>query len=253
MPDYSIESVRRAVRILNAVALEPDGLALTELIERVQLSKATVFRLLSTLTLDDMIEQDPKSRRYRLGVNVISLGQRALDSTDLVAIAKPLLSKLIERFPVVAYLNVATQTHVLTIERVPRMAGVQFARAGVTLPFHATASGLLFLAFGPPERVESVLAAGLTRFASGTIADPATLRRALKTVRERGYAYDRSTLDEGVGSVAVPIRDHQERLVATIGLSATVAALDEIGWEDMAREGLEIAGQVSARLGSTNE
>lgn len=250
MPDYSVESVRRAVRILNAIGSHRSAATLSEIVDQVQLTKATVFRLLSTLVLEGMVEQDPQTHQYKLGVNTIALGQKALDSTDLVGVAKPYLEKVTDRYPVVAYLNVLIDTSVLTIDRVPHLAGVQFIRAGAQMPLHATASGLVFLAFCESTLLSAVVSRGLEKVASGTISDPGVLRAAVEEVRNRGYAYDRSTLDEGVGSVAAPVRDHRENVIATIGLSGAITALDEIGWPELATEVLRVANNVSSRLGS---
>lgn len=247
--DYTVESVHRAIRVMHALEDHPDGRSLGDISKDSGMSKPTVFRLLSTLALEDLVEQDQETRKYRLGVGLVSLGQRAEDALQPVALAKPLMAGLVKSYGVVAYLNVATKEHVLTIEREPHLAGVQFLRAGVTIPFHACASGLLFLAFGDKFTSQRVLGGPLPKLASGTISDAASLQAAIEDARVRGYAWDRDTIEEGVRSVAVPVFDHHHQIMATIGLTATSAALSEDQWQRLALDSRRSAEEISRRLG----
>jgi IclR family KDG regulon transcriptional repressor len=246
---YSVESVRRSVHILEAVGRENGALTLVDVSRRVELSKATVFRLLSTLAAEGLIDQDPLTKQYRLGPRMIALGQQALDGTELVNVGRPLLVELTEAFPLIAYLNVPAPSNVLAIERVPRLAGIEFVRIGYEMPYHACASGLIFLAFGPPVRLAMVQAAPLERYGTGTIASRVELDDAVAQVRERGYAIDRNSLEEGVGAVAAPIRDHRGETVAAVGLTGTTALLADIGWDRVSDEALRVARAISLRLG----
>jgi IclR family KDG regulon transcriptional repressor len=244
-----VESVRRAVRILETLAQDSRGLMLAEVSRRAELSKPTVFRLINTLVTEGLVHQDAVTKRYRLGARMIALGRHALEGTELLDVARPFLTALTERLPLIAYLNVPTPTRVLAIDRVPRLAGVEFVRVGYEMPYHACASGLVFMAFGPPELARAVADGPLERFASGTIATKDALERAIAEVRESCYAEDHNSLEEGVSAVAAPIRDHAGEAIAALGVTGITATMEELGWDHVREETRQTAAEISARLG----
>jgi len=217
---YEIDSVTRAVRVLQALADGSGGRGVSELGRGLGLGKASVFRVLRTLSELGLVQQDVETRQYRLGPELIPLGQAAAEATDLRGVARPVMEHLSRDTRMPCYLNVPGDRDVVCLEHVQSLAQIDlYGRAGHTMPYHACPSGLVLLAFGPPERLERVLRLGLRRYGRGTIVGRRAMRAALVEIRARGYAFGIDDLEDGVTSVAAPICDVHGAVVAALGLA----------------------------------
>lgn len=182
------------------------------------LSAATVHRLLAEMVEWGAVERTAWGR-YRIGMRLWQLGSRAPQGRELRDLALPYLQDLLAVTHQVVHLVVLDGDRALYVERLEVRPGVAVqSQVGRRLPLHATGPGKVLLAYGPPELLESVLAAGLERHASKTITDPAQLRRSLATIRQTGFCISRDEMSDGVSSVAVPIRDGTERVIASVSV-----------------------------------
>jgi DNA-binding IclR family transcriptional regulator len=181
-------------------------------------SAATVHRLLAEMVEWGAVERTSWGR-YRIGMRLWRLGSRAPQGRELRDLALPYLQDLLAVTHQVVHLVVLDGDRALYLERLEARPGVAVqSQVGRRLPLHATGPGKVLLAYGPPELLESVLDGDLERHASKTITDPAQLRRALATVRQTGFCISRDEMSEGVSSVAVPIRDGTERVIASMSV-----------------------------------
>ena len=105
-------------------------------------------------------------------------------------------------------------------EKSPGHQPVTRFSAEATVPAHATALGKVLLAFARPERVDAVIAQGLTRYTRFTLTDPVELRKALALTRLTRMAVSRRELDPSVAELAVPVFDRSHRVVAALSVRA---------------------------------
>ena len=112
-------------------------------------------------------------------------------------------------------------------------------------PANAIAAGKLLLAFRDPWR-EAVLAAPLTPVTERTVIEPAALRAELDRTRERGYALEDEEFRPGVRALAVPVRGHDDEVVAALALSSAGATLDAL--LERAGDVVATGDELSARL-----
>jgi DNA-binding IclR family transcriptional regulator len=217
---YEIDAVRKAVRVLEGLANANGGTGVSELARDLGLGKASVFRLLHTLAELGLVEQDSGTRKYRLGPELIVLGQAASESIDLRRAARPRMERLTAATGMPAYLNVPGSRDVVCLEHVPSLSRIDlYGRAGHTMPYHACPSGLVLLAFGPSDRLERALRSGLPRYGRNTIVSRRALKGALEKVRLHGYAFGIDDLEDGVTSVAAPICDVHGAVIGALGLA----------------------------------
>lgn len=220
MASYEIDAVRRAVRVLQALADADGGVGVSELGRGLGIGKASVFRLLRTLTELGLVQQDSETRLYRLGPGLIPLGQAASEAIDLRSAARPAMERLTSGTGMPTYLNVPGSRDVVCLEHVRSLSQIDlYGQAGHTMPYHACPSGLVLLAFGPSDRLERALSLGLSRYGRNTIVSRRALRAALADVRSHGYAFGTDDLEDGVTSVAAPICDHHGDVVGALGLA----------------------------------
>lgn len=246
----TIATVERAADVLNAFT-EVDGetLGVTELAEKLGLSKAVVHRILASLRAKGFVELEGSTRRYALGPAALALGLTYLQGIDVRDRARPFLRELSERTNETATLSVRRGDVRLYVDQVNPPREVRMTvRLGHPYPLHAGSSSKAFLAHLSDEEIDSFLDRVLEPLTSITITDAATLRAELKTVRERGYAISFGERQEGAGSVAAPVFDHEGRPTAVISVCGPLERFRrEV--DDIAPVLAEATGRLSRLLG----
>jgi DNA-binding IclR family transcriptional regulator len=214
----TIQSVDRAARILEALASGPRRLGVSELADRLDLSRPTVHGLLQTLQAHGFVEQDRDSDKYQLGAGLLQLGNSYLDLNELRGRSIVHAERLAARADAAVRVGVMHGSSVIVVHHVFRPdATLQILEVGAQLPVHASALGKAILAFAPPAVVDDLLAEPPTRLTGRTLAERA-LRDELEQVRERGYARERDEAVLGEASIAAPIFDHAGHSVGAIGV-----------------------------------
>ena len=147
MPE--IQSLARGLRILDLLSQAADGRSVTELADALNVDKASASRLVATLAQNGFTERDAKSRRYRLGPKVVTLGRSALERLPWRDTARPYLRSLMERTGECAHLAVAAQGRSLVVDQIESPASLRVnVQVGQASPLHCTALGKVLLAFG---------------------------------------------------------------------------------------------------------
>jgi DNA-binding IclR family transcriptional regulator len=197
--------LRRGLSILECFADGESDKTITELCRRTGLPPATVHRLLAVLVDWGGVERISRGR-YRLSVRVWRLGALVPQARTLRDVALPYLEDLYEATHGVVHLAIVDGTEALYIEKISGRQGIPVTSSvGARLPLHAAGPGKVLVAFGPPDLLDRVLAAGLTPRTKNTITDEASFRRALSEIRTTGFAVSREEMSLGTASVAAPI------------------------------------------------
>jgi DNA-binding IclR family transcriptional regulator len=214
----TIQSVDRAARILKALASGPRRLGVSELAERLDMTRPTVHGLLQTLQAHGFVEQDRESDKYQLGAGLLQLGNSYLDLNELRGRSIVHAERLAGQTQAAVRVGVLHGPSVVVVHHVFRPdAAFQVLEVGAELPVHASALGKAILAHSPAEILEDLLSEPLPRLTAKTLA-PKALRDDLDDVRERGVARERDEAVLGESSVAAPIFDHAGRAVGAIGI-----------------------------------
>lgn len=213
-----VQSVNRAVSILDAYSIDEPWLGVTQLANKLGLDKSTVHRLLVSLLQGGLIEQDPRSRKYRLGIRLLELGNVVLGSRKLPELALPYLRYLSDTVEEMTYLAAQSGDAMLTVFQVPSPHLLQWTTWIGRGPLHCTCTGKVFLAHMSEDELESLLEKGLARRTAKTVCDPTELRAELERVREEGFATAFEEYKEGENAVGVPITKPDDTVIAAIGV-----------------------------------
>ena len=225
-----VQSLERGLAVIRAFDGDHRELALSEVARATGLTRAAARRFLLTLvTLGYMSVTDG---RFSLRPRVLELGYAYLSSVSLPEVAEPHMESLVAEVNESSSISVLDDTDVVYIVRVPtrRIMSITLS-VGTRLPAYATSMGRVLLAGLPdPELDERLERIDLVRLTARTITDQAPLRATLDAVRQQGYAIVDQELEEGLRSIAVPIRDGSGVVVAALNVSvhasrASVAAL----------------------------
>jgi IclR family acetate operon transcriptional repressor len=240
-----VQSVDRALRLLEALAAAGGRLPITELSARTGLSLGTVHRLLASLTARGYVRQDP-DRRYALGTALLPLGDAA--TRLLGSWALPYLSQLAERCGETANLAVLEDDHVIYVAQAPGHHRMRmFTEVGRRALPHSTAVGKVLLAWQDPDHVRRVLTRlGLPGRTPNTLTTVAEFGEELAAVRQRGWAVDDEEEEVGVRCLAVPVGPG-ERAVAAVSVSAPASRL-ETGQPEVVDALRAVAGQLARSL-----
>ncbi|MET9850659.1 IclR family transcriptional regulator domain-containing protein [Streptomyces ossamyceticus] len=213
-----ITSLARGLTAITAFGEGRAELTLSEVAERTGLPRATARRAL--ITLQHLGHVTVEGRAFRLAPRVLSLGFPPLSKATLTHIARPHLTALTDRGKNSTSLAVLTDDHVQCALSVPagRIMDVDIA-AGSRVPAYATSAGRVLVASLPAERRAAWLAhVRLEALTPRTVTRPTDLEAILQRVRDDGYALVDDELEEGLRSVAVPVRDREGVVVAAVNV-----------------------------------
>ena len=207
-PRPAFQVLERTFGILEVFTESRPEWSTTEIARAQNLPVPTVHRILAALKRLGYVSQHEETRRFRLGVGALSLGERARAAADLRPIAIGPLRRLSVATGETALLTVLTpeRDRSVCLERVETPQPLRLSvQPGRQLPMHAGASQKALLAFMPEEDIERLIAQPLERFCQSTITSPQALRRELKAIRARGWASSYEETNMGVWGIAVPV------------------------------------------------
>jgi IclR family transcriptional regulator, acetate operon repressor len=245
-----ISVLQNGIAVLRAFSVEETLLGVSEIAARVGLHKSTVSRILGTLENERLVERDPSTRRFRLGLGVIALAGPLLADLDVRRVAYPVLHDLSRRTGETAALMLWDGGEAVCVEQVPSSHQVKHTTPlGTRYRDAASSSVQVFLAQGDPLEVRSLLMKGAIDLPGLTEATLEAYAARLAEVRDRGCAvnYGETSLEE-VG-VAAPVRDHRGEPVAAVLLSAPRFRVSAEQLAVLAEATVAAAAAVSSRLG----
>jgi DNA-binding IclR family transcriptional regulator len=231
--------LERTFSILDLFTRQHPEWSTTEIARACDLPIPTAYRILSALRRRGFVTQDARSKRFRLGIGALDLGERARSLVDVRAAALPILRQLCHDSGETALLTVLSENHdrSVCLERVESPHPLRLSvEPGRRMPLHAGASQKALLAYLPPEEMDRALSAPLERLCRATITDPKELRADLARIRRRGWASSFEETNVGVWGLAVTLLDAHRSVIGAVGLAGPSARMSRARTrEDLAR------------------
>lgn len=224
-----VQSLVRALAILNRLAESDDGTTLTDVAQQVGLSPSTAHRLLTTLEQERYVRFDGERRLWSVGVQAFVAGSAFIRSRDVVAMARPHMRALMEESGETVNLAVEDKGEAIYLAQVEcRQMMRALATPGGRVPLHCSSVGKALLSSLPETQLAKILHRhGLPRLTPKTIQTPAALREDLARVRERGYAIDDEEHAVGLRCVAAVVFDEFEEPAAALSVSGPMARISD--------------------------
>ncbi|MEU5695893.1 IclR family transcriptional regulator C-terminal domain-containing protein [Actinosynnema sp. NPDC020468] len=229
---HHVQSLERGLAVIRA--LRPTGLTLTDVAKSTGLTRAAARRFLLTLVDLGYVRTDGK--HFSLTARVLDLGYAYLAGLPLPDVARPHLERLSAQVGESSSVSVLDGADVVYVARcaVSRIMAVSIT-VGTRFPAYATSMGHVLLAGLPAAELDRYLASTrLEPLTAHTTTSPERLRARLVEVRERGWALADQELEEGLRSVAAPLRDRAGRVVGALNISTHASRTTT----DHARDGL---------------
>lgn len=247
----TLSSVRNAARLLKEFSPATRELGVTELARRLGIGKSTAHRLLHTLAEERLLERDPDTGAYRLGLAMYELGASVSMNTSLHEASTPVMDELRNATKETVQVAVLDGREVVYVERRESPHTLRlFGRIGHRNDAHCTSTGKVLLAWLPTHALQDLLRGWeLPAQTPYTITDPSALLAQLDDVRRRGWAIQVNETEMGAGAVAAPIRNGLGEVVAALSVAGPIQRVQGDSLQRMARLTVEAAATISRRLG----
>lgn len=215
----------KGLKVLELFTIERPYLTLRQVAELAELSKPTALRLLTTLENSGFLMRD-KSKAYCLGMKLLELGNFVAERLDVRAVALPHMEELSVRVDQAVNLVIRDGLEGVYIEKRETNHPVRmYTRIGRRAPLYAGACPRALIAFLPDRELEQVLSQLVfVPITPTTLASREALAEVIRTERAQGYCYSQGELYAGTAAIAMPVRDHSSKVVASMSIAGPVSS-----------------------------
>ncbi|HZU10815.1 MAG TPA: IclR family transcriptional regulator [Pseudacidobacterium sp.] len=247
---YQLQSIDRVVAMLEMLSESDVPLSLAEICARMGLHKSTAHRSLIVLERTSLIERTPEGR-FRLGLKLYELGNRAVEQIDLRERVQPFFRRLSMEVGETVHLGVLQKTRVVYLDKVePNRRVCMTSRTGTSNPVYCTSLGKAMLAFLPDEQREDIISKiKFTRFTQKTLCSREALMKSLERVKKRGFAIDDEEIETGVRCVGAPIFDVNRYPIAAVSVSGPASRITVQSVPGIAEKLMRCSADISKTLG----
>ena len=248
---YHVPNLERALTIIELIAEHPEGLNITQITERLNFPRNSVFRITTTLQNYGYLIRDEATKVFHLSQKLLVLGYSGLSEQTLVEKSLVVMRSLRDCFKETVPLGILQGNEGLVIEEVPGTYPFRFVlEPGKRFHLHTAAPGKAMVAFLPGEKRESLLnQIELKKFNERTITDKETYRKVLEEVRRLGYAVDRAEEIEGMHCIGAPIFNRHGYPIAAIWITGPSIRITEKDFPIIGEEVKKHAAYISKSLG----
>ena len=228
MEKATVQSIDRALSIIETLAGEKEGLGVTEISTRVGLHKSTVHRLLSALGERGYVEQR-SGGAYRLGMKIVELSSLYLNQVELKTEAQPYLRRLLQLTKQPVHLAMLDGLEIIYIDKIETIHSIRmYSQIGRRSPALCTATGEALLSGQP---------------------DPEALIKEIRLTRQRGWSRDDQEHEPGIRCIAAPIYDYRGNIIAAVSTSGLKQIITPARDEEIAGFVMDAAHSISQRMG----
>jgi IclR family transcriptional regulator, KDG regulon repressor len=248
---YRIHVIDRAAQILDCFGFDHQELSVSEIGAKTHLHRSTAHRILMALEYNDLIQQNPESGKYRLGMKLFKLGHQVVSHLNLREICRPFLTRIMSETKETVHLAVLDEDQVLYLDKVEGPHALRMpSRVGRHIPTYCTSLGKAMLSCLDDQEVKSIFRNQVLRpYTANTIKTLSQLLTNLRLIRKRGYAIDNEEIEIGLRCVGAPIRDYTGAMVAAISVAAPSARLSSQKIPAVGRLIVTTAEEISEKLG----
>jgi DNA-binding IclR family transcriptional regulator len=253
-----VQSVERAIDILDCLAEYSKGCGIGELSKKLGLSKSTIHRIITTLKHKEYVAQNKENDKYQLGIKILGLSSSIINNMDLIGIAKPYINEFANKVDEVIHLSLPDEsyTNIIYVDKVSpentSRAITMSSSIGRKAPTYCTASGKLLLSQYSDDKIKELLKdVDFVRYTENTITNIDTLLKEIHDIRKNSYALDNVEYDNAVICIAVPIFDRTNKIIAAISLSSVTLFNNMDDLLKYKNQFMNIARSISKLMGYT--
>jgi len=249
-PKDSSKAAQYIIKILSSFSEDVEEIGVNETSKKLGIYPSSAQRLFTGLKEGGILEQNSKTRKYRLGLKMFEMGLLFGHHLGIRRIARPHLEQLAARFDVNCHLGMLSGTSATIIDRIHNLESSSLIqRLSINVPLHCSGVGKAILAFLPRDRQREVLnKIRLVRYTQNTIADRGGLKKELDWIAKHGYAVDRGELHINIHCVGAPVLDKNSNVVISISASDSRERLTDQKMNKIIPELIKTAESISLQL-----
>lgn len=224
----AVSSVLKVFNILSALA-EQKEIGVSELSQRLMMSKATTYRFLQTMKTLGFVEQEGEADKYALTLKLFEVGSKALEHVDLVDLANKEMLNIIKSINETVHLGAIDEDSIIYLHKIDSSYNLRMhSRVGRRNPLYSTAIGKVLMSHMSEEEVRSLLAGvEFKKHTEHTHENIEPLIEELNLVREQYFGEDNEEQEPGLRCIAVPVYDRFGDAIAAISVSFPTIRFDE--------------------------
>lgn len=249
MAKATLQTVDRALQLLEIIAERPEGVVAKEIEELLELNKVTVHRLLATLENRGFVERD--GGNYKIGLKVVELSSMKLNNVELKTEATPYLRQLVNKLGLPVQLAILEGLEAIFIDKVQSLNTFRmYSQIGKRIPLYSSGVGKALLLQQDDQTILRMFEHTIfEKFTPRTLGSSEDLVKAIQQAREQGYAVDDEEHEKGIFCIAVPIYDYTGKIIAALSVGGTDASFVQQPKAETLKLIKETALEISKRLG----
>lgn len=245
-----VQSIDRAVAILDCFSEEKKELRLSEISERLGLNKSTVHGIISTLKYHGFISQDEETQKYKLGIRFVEFGDLVINSMNIRNAAVPVIDAVCERIEETVHIAMLDGLDVVWIEKRECTKSIKTStKIGARLPAYTTADGKIIICYQNKDKIKNYLPKRIPQYTKNTITNKGEFIKKLEEMKKNGYAIDNEEYVEGLKCVAAPIFDHDGKVRFSLSTTGPAFRMNEERIKELIVIIKEAANEISHRIG----
>lgn len=246
----SVQSVERALDIIEAVGTDQRGMGLTEIAEKAGLHKSTAYRITATL-VDRGYLMKTEEGRYRIGLKYIEVASCFITGLELQTEARPYVAEVASHLGLTSYLGILDGDKVVYIEKMDGISSMRmFLNIGQKVNAYCSSLGKCLLSNFSKLEIDDIMKdCSFIKFTPNTISSLEELHREIAKVRSRGWAMDDGEYEKGHRCIGAPIYDYRGDIIAAISASGDKHVLTDDRIEEAAGYVVKKAKEISKTMG----
>lgn len=219
-----IQSVDRALKILDYLKINPKGSGVTEVATHLQIAKSSAHRLLATLVEHNYVQQND-NQNYVLGLKFIEMNNYVISNLDILGSAHPLIEQLCDDVDEIVHLVQLRDFEVVYIDKVENSQSIRiYSQIGRTAPLYCTGVGKVILAYKDSLFIENYLSyqKEFKVFTPYTVKDKQELLDRINRIKDSGYGFDDQEHELNIRCVSAPIFNHEHQVNHAISVTGPI-------------------------------
>lgn len=248
---YNVPNLERGLLIIELLANHKQGLMLSEIIESLDISKSSAFRIVSTLIFKNYLQKNETTKKVTLSRKLMTLGVSSMNEQSIVELSIDVMRALRDELKESVMLGVLIDNKGAILEQVSSSFPVKlYVEQGTHFYLHSSVGGKSILAFLPDEELKAILKSmTLKRLTGNTIVSKKAFREELNFVRENGYAIDNGEDIQGIHCIGAPVFNEYGYPVSALWITAPHGRLPHEEFDRKGKIVAKYALEISSKLG----
>ncbi len=248
-PEQLVQSLDRALDIIEKLVFADKNLGVTELSNILGLHKSTVYRLLATLGYRGYVEQD-ENGKYKVGLKLFEMGGIVLNKMDLRKRIKPYLIKLQQETSETIHLGILDNKEIVYIDKEETTETIRmYSEVGRRVAAYCTSLGKVLMAYQNIDIHKLYKGDKLCQYTANTITKKDLLKKHLQKIKEQGYAIDDQEQELGIRCIGGPIFNYNGKIIAAFSIAGPTTRMTEERVSKLSQKVLEYSQVISSSFG----